>query len=467
MTFPKKFIWGAAAASYQIEGNTQGVDGCGESVWDMVCKKEGFVRGGDTGFMACDSYHKFEEDVQIMKAMGLKAYRLSIMWPRVMPEGVGAVNEKGLAYYDNLINALLEAGIQPWVTLFHWDFPLALFNKGGWLNEDSSDWFADYTKLIVDRYSDRVSHWFTLNEPECFVGLGHSNGNHAPGLTLPLAQVNRVWHNTLLAHGKSVQIIRAHAKTEPIIGAAPCFRTVIPATESPEDIDAARQHTFNVIDKSMFNATWWLDPAFMGKYPEDGMELFGKDAPVIQNGDMDIIQQPLDFLGFNCYQSGTVKAGQDGKPKIVEYPNDHPLTAFNWPVTPEALRWGCTFLNERYQKPIIVTENGLSLNDWVSTDGQVHDPNRIDFLTRYLRGVQRAIKDGVDIQGYFQWSILDNFEWAEGYAHRFGLVHVDYQTQKRTVKDSGHWYRTVIDANGANIGEESPTEHWSMPVLRK
>jgi len=320
------------------------------------------------------------------------------------------------------------------------------------LNADSPKWFEDYAKIVVDRLSDRVTDWFTLNEPTCFIGLGHQIGVHAPGLQLAPAEVNRAWHHALLAHGRAVRVIREHSRApHPRVGAAPVFRTCIPASESAADIEAARRMMFEVKDRGMFEPCWNLDPLFLGSYPADGMALWGKDAPVIQDGDMALINQPLDFMGLNVYQSDLIKAGPDGKPETVPYPSDHPRTAFNWPVTPDALKWAAIFLHERYGKPVIITENGLSLTDWVSVDGKVHDPNRIDFLTRYLRGLHTAIERGVNVLGYFQWSIMDNFEWAEGYRERFGLIHVDYATQKRTIKDSGYWYRNLIAGNGSLI----------------
>lgn len=461
MTFPKDFVWGAAAASYQIEGSTQGVDGCADSIWDMVCRKGSFIKRGDTGFVACDHYHRFESDVALMKQLGLKAYRLSIMWPRVIPDGTGEVNEAGLQFYDNLIDCLLEAGIEPWVTLFHWDYPLALFHRGGWLNDDSSDWFAQYTRVIVDRFSDRVSRWITLNEPACFVGHGHQFGTHAPGLRLSLKKVNRAWHNALLAHGKAVKVIRDHAKTTPCIGAAPNFTSFIPASHSEKDIAAARRHFFSVSDKTMLNATWWLDPVFKGEYPADGLALFGADGPPVKEGDLDIICQPLDFFGYNLYHSSMIRAGDNPKAELVEYPNDYPHADNGWPITPEALFWSSTFLYERYQTPIVIAENGLASADWVGLDGRIHDHNRIDFLSRYLLGVKEALATGVDIRGYFQWSIMDNFEWAQGYSRRFGLIHIDYSTQKRTIKDSGYWYRDLIESNGALLGQAGCLDGWT------
>lgn len=464
MVFPNKFVWGAAAASYQIEGSTQSIDGCSDSIWDMVCKREGFVRGGDTGFMACDHYNRYREDVALMKALGLKAYRLSMMWPRLIADGVGQANAAGLDFYDRLIDCLLSSGIEPWVTLFHWDYPVALYDRGGWLNADSSDWFADYTWLIVDRYSDRVSHWITVNEPHCFIGQGHQLGIHAPGLRLAVKDVNHAWHNALLAHGKSVKIIRESAKTSPTIGAAPVFNSYIPATRSDPDIKAAREQLFSVTDKTTRHATWWLDPVFKGHYPEDGLELFGADGPPIKDGDMEIIHQPLDFMGYNLYESAKTRAGAGGEAEVLDYPTDYPRTDFNWPVTPESLYWTSKFLYQRYGKPIVVTENGLACHDWPGLDGRIHDQNRIDFLNRYLLGLKEAIEDGVEVMGYFQWSIMDNFEWAEGYSKRFGLIHVDFKTQQRTIKDSGYWYRDLIASNGALLGDADHLDNW--PAIR-
>lgn len=465
MTFPKDFIWGAAAASYQIEGNTQGIDGCADSVWDMASRKEGFIQNGDTGFEACDHYNRFESDITLMKEIGLKAYRLSIMWPRVMPDGTGKVNEKGLAFYDRLIDSLIQAGIQPWVTLFHWDYPLALFHRGGWLNLDASNWFAEYTKIIVERFSDRVSNWITVNEPHCFIGLGYQIGRHAPGLQLSAREVNRAWHNALLAHGKAVTVIREYAKTKPNIGTAPDFRSFVPATNSPKDVNAAKHYLYSVNEKTMANMTWWMDPIFKGEYPEDGLALFGEDAPVIKSGDLDIIRQPIDFIGYNLYQSKVIKADDNNQPEPINFPNDYPHTDFHWPITPDSLYWTSKFVYERYKLPIIITENGLASADWVHLDGKIHDHNRIDFLQRYLIGVREAIIDGVDIRGYFQWSILDNFEWALGYSKRFGLIHVDYATQKRTIKDSGYWYRGIIESNGANLIDKASLAEW--PTVKR
>ena len=454
MTFPSNFIWGAAAASYQIEGSTQGVDGCADSVWDLCCRKPGFVKYGDTGFTACDHYHRYEEDVALMREIGLNAYRLSIMWPRVLPDGVGKVNAKGLDFYDRLIDALCGAGVTPWVTLFHWDYPAALFERGGWQHEDSPLWFEEYAQVIVDSLSDRVSNWFTLNEPGCFIGLGHQAGSHAPGLKLTGRDLTQAWHNAMLAHGRAVRLIRRDSKLpHPRIGHAPCFHTTIPASESPADIKAARRAMFEMRHPHMFYATWNLDPLLRGAYPADAEAVWGSDMPVIRDGDMELIAQDLDFIGLNLYRSNVVRAGGDGEPETLEYPGAHPRTFMTWPVTPDALRWATRFLHEAYGKPILISETGMALNDWVALDGKVHDPQRIDFLTRYLRGLKQSIDEGVPVLGYVHWSIMDNFEWAEGYAPRFGLIHVDYATQQRTLKDSAYWYRDLIRSNGRTLEE--------------
>lgn len=450
MSFPQGFLWGAAAASYQIEGAAF-EDGKGLSVWDMLCRRPGAVWNGHTGEVAADHYHRYREDVALMKEVGLQAYRFSISWPRVIPAGTGAVNPAGLDFYDRLVDELLAVGIEPWVTLFHWDYPYELFCRGGWLNPYSADWFADYTAVVVGRLSDRVRHWMTLNEPQCFIGLGHRDGVHAPGLKLDWAEVLRGWHNSLLAHGKAVAAIRAHSKTAAVIGAAPTGFIAHPASDSPADIAAARQATFTVHERTLWNHHMFYDPIYKKEYPPEAATVFGKALPQIGPRDMDIIGQPIDFTAFNYYQGMTIRAGEDGRPEVVPHPVGAALTLYHWHVTPQGLYWGSKFLYERYGKPIYITENGCSGMDWVALDGQVHDPARIDFTHRYLRELGRAIADGVDVRGYFHWSIMDNFEWAEGYKHRFGLIYVDYETQKRTLKDSAYWYREVIAGNGANL----------------
>jgi beta-glucosidase len=389
-----------------------------------------------------------------MKQVGLQAYRLSVCWPRVMPQGTGAVNEKGIAFYSRLVDALLEAGITPWVTLFHWDYPLSLYQRGGWLNRDSADWFADYARVVVEALSDRVRHFFTLNEPQVYIAFGQMEGVHAPGDRLPLSQMLLAGHNTMLAHGKATQAIRAFAKQPPLVGYAPVGMPKHPVSDSPADLEAARKATFTITEKNGWNNSWWMDPIFLGEYPAQGLEFYGADVPKFDPKDLAVMAQPLDFFGVNIYQSGPVRASsaEPGFEK-VDFPTGHPATAFNWPVTPEALYYGPRFFYERYKKAIIITENGLSCRDWVSLDGKVHDAARIDFTQRYLRQLHRAHADGIVVDGYFHWSIMDNFEWAAGYRERFGLIHVDYETQVRTLKDSAHWYRRVIESRGAALFE--------------
>lgn len=451
--FPPGFYWGAAAASYQIEG-ARFAEGKGESVWDMFCERPDAVYRGHNGDVACDHYHRFPEDVALLSELGLGAYRMSVSWPRLFPEGTGSPNPKGFSFYDRLVDALLEKGIEPFITLFHWDYPLALFHRGGWLNRDSAEWFADYAAAVVTRLSDRVTRYFTLNEPQVYIGFGHLEGVHAPGLRLPLAQVLLAGHHTLLGHGKAVMAMRAAAKQPLQIGFAPVGMPKLPVDGSGASIELARRATFAVTQRDTWNNAWWMDPVFLGSYPQQGLEFFGADAPQPRSGDMEIIHQELEYFGVNIYQGTMVRPSASGLGfEDVPYPDGDPRTAFNWPVTPEALYWGPRFFFERYKKPLFITENGLSCRDWVALDGKVHDPARIDFTARYLRAFQRAIADGVDGRGYFHWSILDNFEWAAGYRERFGLVHVDYQTQLRTPKDSYYWYQSVIASQGARLAD--------------
>jgi beta-glucosidase len=443
VNFRENFTWGATGASYQVEGAAY-EDGKGLSVWDMFCRQPGKIWQGNTGEVACDHYHRYEEDARLMGDIGLNAYRFSISWPRVLPDGTGIVNEKGLGFYDRLVDALLQNGVEPWVTLFHWDYPYALYCRGGWLNRDSADWFAEYATVIVDQLSDRVQHWMTLNEPQAFIGLGHQSGYHAPGLRLSFADCLLAAHHSLLAHGQAVQVIRAGAKAKPSIGAAPVGVVKMPARENSKDVEAARSSMFSITKPGFWNNTWFADPMIFGKYPEDGVALFGKDMPEIHSGDMETICQPLDFYGTNIYSGDTVRSAAQGKYEVIAGPDGPPLTTMEWHVTPEVLYWGPKFLFERYKLPIVVTENGMANCDWIHLDGKVHDPQRIDFLARYIREYKRAIDDGVPARGYFLWSFMDNFEWAYGYKQRFGIIHVDYATQKRTPKDSAYWYRDMI-----------------------
>ena len=450
MPFKKDFAWGVATASYQIEGAPYKVGG-GHSVWDMFCQRSGKIADASNGDVACDHFNRYRDDVALMKELGIPNYRMSISWPRVMPTGTSLVDEKGLDFYDKLIDELLEKGVNPHVTLYHWDTPWDVYLRGGWLNRDISSWFADYTEVVVKKLGDRVASWMTLNEPQCFIGLGMELGHHAPGDKLGKQEILWAAHNALLSHGKAVQVIRAHATYKPKVGWAPVGNCSLPFSDSLEDIEAARRATFEMTTIDTWSTPLWSDPVFFGKYPAVVDEFWETCFAKPKAGDMEIISQPLDFYGANIYHSSTVKAGADGLPEVVEYPIGGARTVYHWPVTPEALYWGPKFFFERYGKPIVITENGLGLSDWPHVDGKVHDPQRIDYLTRYLRELERASSDGVEVDGYFQWSFMDNFEWNEGYRFRFGLVYVDYETQKRIPKDSAYWYRDVIKSNGSAI----------------
>lgn len=446
MKFGKDFIWGAASSAYQVEGGAK-EGGRTSSIWDVFSHEEGKIFGGHTGDTACDAYHRFEEDVALMKEIGLKAYRFSISWSRVIPSRDGKINEEGLGYYSRLVDALKENNIEPYITLYHWDMPYWVYKMGGWLNEDVIDLFAEYAGSVVERLSDRVEHFITFNGPQCFIGMGFLNGEYAPGLKCPRKDIFEMCHNVLKAHGKAVLAMRARAKQPIKIGYAPTATMMIPDSETPADIEAARKRLFSCPDVSDYftwNVSWWSDPIILGEYPTYGLEKYREYLPEITPDDMKLINQPIDFYAQNIYQGNRIKAHRDGNPIKLPHAPGAPRTAIGWHVTPEALRWGPRFLYERYKLPIYITENGMSAHDAVSFDGKVHDPNRIEFLRQYLEQLSLSIKDGADVRGYFHWSFTDNFEWTKGYSERFGLVYVDFTTQKRTIKDSGYWYRDLI-----------------------
>lgn len=446
--FPAGFVWGAAAAAYQVEGAAD-EEGRGPSIWDVFSKIPGKIWGNHTGDVAADHYHRYPEDIALMKQLGLHAYRLSIAWPRVLPEGTGAVNAQGLDFYDRLIDELLLSGITPYVTLFHWDLPLALQWRGGWMNRDSADWFGEYAGVVAARLSDRVKHWMTFNEPTIFIGLG-LQGVHAPGYHLTFAEILQASHHVLLAHGRAAQALRTHDPSAQV-GFALIGYSRVPWSDKPEDIAAARAATYNVTDKNLHSNAWWLDPLVFGQYPEDGLALFAGDAPKVLSGDMAVIRQPLEFAGFNIYSGDYFRAGADGKPEWVPLPIGHAVTPSNFTVLPESLYWGPKLLYERYQKPIYITENGFCSWDAIALDGGVHDGQRLDAMARYLIELNKAIRDGVPVRGYFYWSIMDNFEWMQGYKDRFGLIFIDYPTQRRVLKDSALWYKEIIASNGKGL----------------
>jgi beta-glucosidase len=446
----KTIKWGAATSAYQIEGG-HAVDGKGPSIWDQYCEGEGNIENGDRGEVTCDHYHRWEEDVTLMREIGLERYRLSISWPRVLPEGTGRVNEEGLGFYDRLIDGLLGAGIEPLVTLFHWDYPQLLEDRGGWSNQDSVNWYADYVRTVADRLGDRVTDWITFNEPQVFMHEGHFTGTHAPGSNLSQKELLQACHNVLLGHGHGCRVIREVSKVHPRIGWAPAGRTWLPASDKPEDIEAARSLTLGVHEPGVFSDAWWSDPVVLGKYPDEGLAYYGDAVPEFTVDEMKQICQPLDFYCINLYFGvQRVKAGPDGPEKVPWAPG-RTRTLMDWPITPEVLYWSPKWLFERYKLPMVISECGVSCLDYVSPDGRVRDPMRKEFLHNYLSELKRAIDEGVDVRAFFHWSLMDNFEWSQGFRQRFGLIHVDYETGKRTLKESAYWYSDLIASRGAML----------------
>lgn len=460
--FRDDFVWGVASSAYQVEGRDP-EDGCGKNIWDTFAE-EGRILDGKDAYTACDHMHRYKEDYKLMKLLGIKAYRFSMSWARILPEGTGKVNEKAIAMYRDMILSMKENGIEPYITMYHWEFPQALQDKGGWLNEDVIQWFGEYAKVVAENFSDICEYFITLNEPECFVGLGHLSGVHAPGLKLPYKDVFKIAHNALRAHGQAVINLRKYASRPIKVGYAPTCGMAYPATDSPEDIEAARKTLFGFhqpMDNWTWNVAWFNDPVFLGKYPEEGLKKFAEYLPEITDEDMELISQPLDFMGQNIYNGYMMRQGEGGEPEYVDREAGAAKTAAGWPVTPECFYYGVKFLYERYHLPLYITENGMSCHDDVSLDGRVHDPNRQNFLDLYISALQRANDDGADVRGYFLWTFLDNFEWDKGYTERFGIVYVDFKTQKRIVKDSAFWYQKIIESNGRELTVNKKTR----PIL--
>ncbi|MBQ8689522.1 MAG: family 1 glycosylhydrolase [Clostridia bacterium] len=436
MGFSENFLWGAASAAHQVEGAYL-EDGKSLNIWDL---SEGHVAYGDDGKIACDHYHRYKEDVALMKEIGLKSYRFSVSWARIFPTSDGKANEKGIQFYKDLTNELINAGIVPICTLYHWDMPLWLYELGGWEKEENIKYFVSYAEECVRALSDKIEYWLTLNEPGSFIEGGYDLGYHAPFVQRSKESIRAITRITMLAHGKAVVAMRNAAKRPIKIGCAPSFGVIMPLNETEEEIERARRLTFDM-DEPYYSTPWWSDPVCLGK------RQWGTDY--LSDEDLKIINQPLDFFAFNCYN-----AGGFGAPKNQSNPRcypGYPRTAMDWPITPDCLYWGARFCYERYGLPILITENGMANLDFKMMDGKVHDPQRVDFIHRHLLGLRRAAEEGIEIIGYQYWSIMDNFEWALGYSRRFGLIYVDYPTQERVLKDSAYFYRDVIKSNGENL----------------
>ncbi|MEU5991710.1 GH1 family beta-glucosidase [Spirillospora sp. NPDC047418] len=437
--FGPGFAWGAATSAYQVEG-AAAEDGRAPSIWDAFCRVPGAVAGGDTGDVACDHYHRWPEDVALMKALGLRAYRFSIAWPRVLPAGDGPVNPAGLAFYDRLVDALLEAGIEPHATLYHWDLPQALQDRGGWPSRDTAARFAEYASVVAGALGDRVTSWATLNEPICAAWIGHLQGDMAPGVADIRAAVPASYH-LMLAHGLGAQAVRAAAPGARV-GIVHLLTDCEPGGDRDEDAAAARREDGH-------HNRWWLDPVFGRGLPADMIEEYGVEPPV-RPGDLEAIAAPLDWLGVNYYRRSVTVADPAGPPPRTRQitPAGTPRTGMDWEIHPDRLAKILVRVAREYgPRSVMVTENGSAYADTVTPDGAVHDAERTAYLEAHLAACASAIRAGVPLDGYFAWSLLDNFEWAYGYAQRFGLVHVDFATQKRVVKDSGHRYAEIIRAH--------------------
>jgi len=440
--FPENFLWGAASSAYQIEGHDL-ADGGGVSIWHTFSHTPGKVAWGDTGDIACDAYYRFEEDLDLLVQTGAKAYRFSTSWARVDPNADGNWNPAGLAYYDRLVDACLARGLVPYMTLYHWELPQAAEDRGGWRKRETAEAFGRFAAMMAEHFKGRVKHYFTLNEPQCSVSLGYEQGIHAPGKKLKLKDLFACWVNQLLAHGLAQRAIKA-VDPETTVGIASTGRLCYPETETEENIRAAREATFAMDDQHwLFTHNWLLDPICLGSFPACAGTALEPLVRKVKAADMEIIHTVPDMLGYNIYNGNAIRATENGFVYADRYPG-YPRTALKWPVTEEVLDWGVRFLQERYGLPGYITENGLSCNDKIYLDGKVHDPDRIDFLHRYLAGLGRAIENGADIRGYFHWALTDNFEWHSGYSERFGLIFVDFVTQQRIPKDSFYWYSSLV-----------------------
>jgi len=433
--FPADFVWGAATSSYQIEGATD-EDGRSPSIWDTFAAQPGKISDGTSGAGACDHYHRYPEDIALIKSLGVEAYRFSIAWPRILPQGTGPVNEAGLDFYERLVDTMLENGLEPYATLYHWDMPQAQFDKADWTKRAVVDAFAEYADVVTRVLGDRVKRWMTINEPWCVSFLGYGSGEHAPGYK-DYKQYLQASHNVLLAHGRAVPIIRENVGRDAKVGIVLNQEWAAPATDAPEDIAAARRYD------GFFNR-WFLEPLYNGQYPDDMWEIFGELVPKIDDGDLKEISVPTDFLGVNYYSRSTIGHGDESPLQLRWEKPDVEYTDMGWQVYPDGLYNTLSRIHRDYAPgDMYVTENGAAYKDVVAEDGIVYDEGRTAYIQEHVAAVGRAVADGVPVRGYFVWSLMDNFEWAQGYSKRFGITHVDYETQKRTLKQSGRWFSEV------------------------
>ena len=464
LSFPKGFLWGSATAAYQVEGAPQ-VDGKGPSIWDTFTHQAGTIERGENADQACLHFKHWKEDVALMKSLGMNAYRFSIAWTRLLPHGRGHANEKGVGFYNGLIDELLRQGIKPLVTLYHWDLPQALEDQGGWTSRDTAHSFADYATLCARRFGDRVDFWATHNEPWCAAHLGYETGIHAPGRLEAPKVVNQVIHHLLLSHGLGYDALKAASPKKCDVGIVLNPEAVWPASASVEDREAASKRWRLVND-------WWLEPLFAGRYPSDAWEWKGQDVPELKKGDLDAIKGRLDFLGINFYTplfmkqaSSPEKSDASGGEIVPKSPRAEGSSMPGWEVKPAIAEFLPLEVTRRWGPlPLYVTENGYSdEKDAPDASGKISDPKRISYLKRHLAHMHRAIKQGVDLRGYVCWSMMDNFEWSFGFRQRFGLAHVDFATQQRRLKESGHWFSRTAAQNGFDMDEALSDE--ALPVL--
>lgn len=438
------FAWGAATSAFQIEGATS-EDGRKKSVWDVFCEREGRIKNGENADVACDHYHRYREDVRLVRDLGANSYRFSVSWPRVLPDGRGKVNAKGLDFYDRLTDELLANGVTPWLTLFHWDLPQELQKRGGMENPDFADWFAEYARVVTQRLGDRVKHYMTFNEPQSYLQHGCVSGLFAPGLQLGESEAFEAAHHLLQAHGRATDVIR-DGSSGAAVGTAPCGDIYIPAREDGGLYAAVREMTFE--NPALDSFGWFTDAAVLGEYPRRLTEKFPFLGEWMAR-DRAVIARPLDFSGVNVYFGRTVD--YDAAGNLAVLPNARVLNMSEWPLDERCIYYIARYFHDRYRLPVVVTENGVTANDEPSLDGKVHDATRVNFLERQIAALRRAAADGADVAGYFAWSLLDNFEWRQGYYPRFGMVYVDFGTQKRIPKDSYYRYREIIREKGGKL----------------